>query len=116
MPVEIRSALGKREILKSLRTSNFHDAKRAVAYESAIADALFERERAKLKSISSPRREPPPLSEADVHRLVVRWFIGEEKKSEEWWEQRGQFMDAIESRGLSGSSPGALGITTRGVS
>ncbi|MEI9893061.1 MAG: DUF6538 domain-containing protein [Chthoniobacter sp.] len=69
VPVEIRPAIGKREILKSLRTSNFQEAKRAVAYESAAADTLFEQARAKLKLISVPSRQLAPLSETQIHRL-----------------------------------------------
>ncbi|MDR3405702.1 MAG: hypothetical protein P4L99_24675 [Chthoniobacter sp.] len=46
VPEVLRPAIGKREILKSLRTTNYHEAKRLVAFESATADALFEREAA----------------------------------------------------------------------
>jgi integrase len=93
VPAEIRTAIGKREILKSLRTSDFQKAKRDVAYESAAADALFARARAKLNSSSVARRELPPLSDTDIHRLVVQWFIGKENQSAEWWEQTGRLLD-----------------------
>jgi len=117
VPVEIRSVIGKREILKSLRTSDFQKAKRDVAYESAAADSLFAQARAKLNSSSVARRELPPLSDADVHRMTVQWFIGKEKQSAEWWEQSGKFMDEKLARSvidtlredeaaLTGSFPG----------
>lgn len=100
VPEILRPAIGKREILKSLRTTNFTEAKRLVAFESAATDTLFERERAKLNSSLLPRREVRPLSDAEVQRLVLEWFIGLEKKSEEWWEQSGRLLSDADAQAV----------------
>jgi hypothetical protein len=100
VPEILRPAIGKREILKSLHTTNFNEAKRLVAMESASADALFERERKKLNSSLLPPREVRPLSDAEVQRLVVEWFVGLEKKSEEWWAQSGRLLNEADAQAV----------------
>jgi hypothetical protein len=55
IPQELRKAIGKTEIIKSLRTTDFYEAKRQVAFESVDADALFISERRKLQPVATPR-------------------------------------------------------------
>ena len=98
VPQEFRAAIGKTEIIKSLRTTDFREAKRLVVLESAHADELLAKERRKLKRVSTPPQKLGKLSEAEIHRLVFEWFIGEERHSLEWWEQQGQSLSA-ETRG-----------------
>jgi hypothetical protein len=90
VPRELRSAIKKTEIIKSLRTSNFSEAKRLVAFESADVDALFHSARIKLHRVKSPRGKVSKLSDAEIHRLVVEWFIQIEKRSEDWWQNEGR--------------------------
>ena len=93
VPNELRKAIGKTEIIKSLRTTNFQEAKRLVAFESADADARFISARGKLKPIEQSLIHVPALSDAEIHRLVFEWFIDIEKHSEEWWATSGQSLD-----------------------
>ena len=93
VPNELRKAIGKTEVIKSLRTTDFQEAKRLVAFESADTDARFISERRKLKNIEPPRTQVPALSDAEIHRLVIEWFIDIERESEEWWETSGQSLD-----------------------
>ena len=95
VPIEIRGAVGKREILKSLRTSNFHEAKRLVAFESADADALFAKERRQLKRVSNPEKLSS-LSEADMLQLAREWFVAMEAQTEGWWAQEGRFLNSAQ--------------------
>src|ERR1700677_4793644 len=74
VPQEFRSAIGKTEIIKSLRTTDFREAKRLVVLESAHADELLAKERRKLKRVSTPPQKLGKLSEAEIHRLVFEWF------------------------------------------
>jgi integrase len=106
VPRELRSAIGKSEIVKSLRTANFNEAKRLVAFESADADGLFHSARVKLHRVKSPRREVSKLSDAEIHRLVMEWFIQIEKRSEDSWQNEGRHLalderqEALENLGI----------------
>lgn len=92
VPRALRSKIGKTEIIKSLRTSDFSTAKRLVAFESADADSLFQTTRSKVRRVESPRRQVSKLSDAEIRRLVLEWFIQIEKCSETWWQDEGRFL------------------------
>jgi len=96
VPRELRTMIGKTEIIKSLRTSNFSAAKRLVAFESAEVDSLFHSERLKIRPAKSPRRQVSELSDAEIHHLVFEWFVQIEKRSEKWWQDEGRFLVASE--------------------
>jgi hypothetical protein len=93
IPLELRKSIGKTEIIKSLRTTDFREAKRLVAFGSADADALFVAERRKLQPVAPLIKHIKTLSDAEIHQLVLQWFIGTEQQTLDWWEQSGQFMD-----------------------
>lgn len=85
VPSKLRRAIGKTEIVKSLGTSDLREAKRLCALEAANAGALFASKRGKLNRPPATWTSIPSLSEAEIHRLVVEWFIGTERESEERW-------------------------------
>lgn len=92
VPNELRKAIGKTEIIKSLRTTEFRKAKCICDLESASANARFDSARRTLKPVEQPRMQVPALSDAEIHQLVVEWFIQIEKRTEEWWVSQGQFL------------------------
>ncbi len=97
VPKELRKAIGKTEIIKPLRTTDFARAKRLVALESANADARLESAREKLQQVAKSRFSLASPSDAEVQRLAVEWFIGLEKDSEEWLATEGSSLDPEET-------------------
>ena len=71
VPTELRSAIGKREIRKALRTSDPREALKRVRQASAETDAIFETYRGTAAPVPQVR---VPASEADVERLVLQAF------------------------------------------
>jgi len=96
VPTALRKAIGKTEIIKSLRTTDFAEAKRFVAIESAHVDARFACEWNKLNPVSRSKTTLASLSEAEIHRLAVEWFIDLEKLSEDWWAMSGSSLERDE--------------------
>ncbi len=96
VPTALRKAIGKTEIIKSLRTADFAEAKRFVAIESAHVDARFACEWNKLNPVSKSKTTLASLSEAEIHRLAVEWFIDLEKLSEDWWAMSGSSLERDE--------------------
>lgn len=66
VPKELRKAIGKTEIIKSLRTTEFQKAKQLVVFESADVDARFVSERRKLRGAEEPPASLPALSDAEI--------------------------------------------------
>lgn len=98
VPRDRRTALGRTEIIKSLRTTDFGEAKRLVAFESASAASLLHAKRSELQRIKSPPREASKPSDAEIQRFVSEWFSGIEKQLEERYEKEGRNL-AADARG-----------------
>lgn len=95
VPKELRRVLKKELIRKALKTSDPNEAARMVRFESLQLDAVFERERAKLRGTSAAPKQIDSISKQEAHDLVFQWFIELEEMSETWWENEGRNMDAI---------------------
>ncbi|MHC1547267.1 DUF6538 domain-containing protein [Phyllobacterium sp. K27] len=76
VPDELRPLVGKIEIKKSLKTGDLKEAKLKARYERVALDAEWESLRAKLRLKRDYR-----LSDREIHYLVSRWFVEEEKKN-----------------------------------
>jgi integrase len=87
VPVDLQKAMGKTEIKWSLMTSDYKEANRRIKLESAKADAIFERERAKLvQRIARERKPLAALSEVQMMGLVTKWFVEMEDASEKEYD------------------------------
>ncbi|HEV2805983.1 MAG TPA: site-specific integrase [Chthoniobacterales bacterium] len=95
VPKDLRTVLKKELIRKALKTSDPHEAARTVRFESLQLDALFNRERAKLRRDDVPSRQLRSISRQEAHSLVFQWFAGLEEMSEEWWENEGRNLSDI---------------------
>jgi hypothetical protein len=95
VPKELRAVLKKELIRKALKTSDPQEAARMVRFESLQLDAVFDRERAKLRGTKPVPHQVHSISKQEAHDLVFRWFIELEEISESWWENEGRHMDAI---------------------
>jgi len=95
VPKDLRRVLKKELIRKSLKTSDPHEAARMVRFESLELDAVFDKERAKLRGANGPTKQIRSISRQEAHDLVFQWFIELEELSEEWWENEGRNMGDI---------------------
>ena len=96
VPKGLRKAIGKTEIIKSLRTTDFAKAKSLVALELANANARLESEREKLQPVAKSRVSLASLSDVEVQRLAMERFIDLEKDSEEWFARERSSLDSEE--------------------
>ena len=64
IPLDLQKAMGRREIKRSLGTSNPQEAKRRAAIEWIKLDALFEKERERITLLNAPKHVVEDLSEA----------------------------------------------------
>lgn len=71
VPSELRSAIGKREIRKALKTSDPREALKAVRKASAETDAMFESLRGKVTATVAALA---PASAVDLDRIIRREF------------------------------------------
>jgi hypothetical protein len=78
VPTDLRSAIGKREIRKALRTSDPREALKRVRKASVEADTVFETYRVRTAPDASVR---VPASEADLERLVLQAFQASERQN-----------------------------------
>jgi hypothetical protein len=95
VPKDLRTVLKKELIRKALKTSDPQEAARMVRFESLQLDAVFDRERAKLRGADLPSKEIRSISRREAHDLVFRWFIELEELSDEWWENEGRNLSDI---------------------
>lgn len=96
VPTELRPLYGKREIFrKSLGTSDFREAVSRVRFEAFKLDAEFEDKRREMEN-AARACEPPPavceIGDREAHETVMRFFVGLEKLSHEWWETDGSYL------------------------
>lgn len=94
VPQDLRRTIGKSEIIKSLRTADFHEAKRLVALESLSADSLIDSARMKIRGDRPPVRQVAELSDVEIRRLAIERFIRLEQVLEEDYSAQGRFYDA----------------------
>jgi integrase len=71
VPADLRSAIGKREIRKTLGTSDLRDALKAVRKASAETDAMFEMVKGKVVARAGAR---VPATSADLDRVIRQEF------------------------------------------
>ncbi|MEE9184714.1 MAG: DUF6538 domain-containing protein, partial [Acidimicrobiia bacterium] len=74
VPKDIRSVVGRTEVVRSLKTSDYREALRRLPLARAEVDAQFAeaRRRVRTKVVIS-------LSEHDLRQMVLRWFWREER-------------------------------------
>lgn len=75
VPEELRAALGKREIKRSLKTRDHREAKRQLPLEMLRARAALDEARRKLAVTQTPPVMLPSLAEDELWALMSRWFI-----------------------------------------
>jgi len=97
VPKDLRSLYGKKEIIrKSLDTSDRGEAISRVRFEAFKLDSEFEAKRRELKNA-----QPPPavltIDDREAHALVCRWFIKQEKLSQDWWEKEGSKFEETDT-------------------
>jgi integrase len=87
VPVDLQEAMGKKEIKWALKTSDPNEASKRIKLESAKADAIFERERAKLvQRIAREKKPLVALSEVQIMGLVTKWCVEMEEASEKEYD------------------------------
>lgn len=79
VPEDVRSIIGKHEIIKSLKTEVYKEAVARVSLERARADALIAKARRQLG-----REVRYQISEHDVRQLALLWL----------WEEEGRYLRA----------------------
>ena len=108
VPKDLRAAFGRKEIIrKSLGTSDYREAVSRVRFEAFRLEGEFAEKRREMK-IAKRASTPPPvlseLSDREACDIVIRFFVGLEKISEEWSEKdvsefgeedREQSLDAL---------------------
>jgi integrase len=96
VPTELRQFYKTVVIRESLHTSDYRKAAEEVRFEVARYTAEFQTKREQIRAsrATEPRVTFREMSDQEAHRLVLRWFIGMEKKSAEWWEKDGRQMSA----------------------
>lgn len=80
VPLDLIAALGKKEIKKSLNTSEFSVAKSRLPIEQIRASSLFHDTRKKL-AVSAPAKPTSDnLSKDEIERRVILWFHDEAQR------------------------------------
>jgi len=69
VPADLIAVMGRREVKKSLRTSDLREARRRINVEAAELEARFADARSE-----DTRRPATHLTEAEVRQLVIGWF------------------------------------------
>jgi len=85
--------MGRREVKKSLKTSDFREARRRINVAAAELETRFADARRKDR-----RRPATHMTEAEVRELVVGWFYEEERDAarRRWTEADDQPFDPVE--------------------
>ncbi len=93
VPADLVEVLGRREVKKSLMTSDLREARRRINVEAAELETRFADARRKDR-----RRPATHLTEAEVRRLVVGWFYELEREGarRRWTETVEQPLDPVE--------------------
>lgn len=75
VPDTLRQIIGRREIVRTLRTADYREAVRRLAFENAKIEILFEQARRR-------RAEQPNsnLSDEDQNHLVITWLHEAERR------------------------------------
>lgn len=125
VPIDLQSAMKKKEIKNSLKTSDYREAVRAVKLESAKLDALFDDTRALVHRGAQGKKPLASLSEGQAMQMVVRWFLEIESKSEEEYdadfgrlseEEKGEILSTLneDEQVYSGKVEGAESLVGTG--
>ena len=69
VPANLVEVMGRREVKKSLKTSDLREARRRINVEAAELEARFAEARREGR-----RRPATHLTEAEVRQLVIGWF------------------------------------------
>ena len=85
VPVDLQTAMKRKEIKRTLKTSDFREAVRRVKLESTKLDALFDDAR---DVVNRGSHGLSGITEAQAIQLVTRWFVEAERKSEDWYDRR----------------------------
>jgi integrase len=80
IPHDLIEVIGKREIKKSLNTSELSLARSRLTIEQLKADELFSKTRAQLKAPSLPHKQPINLSQDEIKRRIILWFYDESNR------------------------------------
>lgn len=80
VPLDLIEALGKREIKKSLNTSELSVARSRLPIEQMRADELFHATRKKIAAIAPTTPSHDNLSKDEIERRVILWFYDEAKR------------------------------------
>ncbi len=80
VPLDLIDTIGKREIKKSLGTSELATAKTRLPIEQLKADELFHNARAKTQTNGTTPTQPPLLSRDEIERRVILWFQEESQR------------------------------------
>lgn len=78
VPLELREEIGKREIWKSLGTSDPREANALVKAESLKADQLFDAARKRLSGTEDI------ISDSEAERIAAIWLAEEMEEDEDW--------------------------------
>jgi len=121
VPKDIRSVVGRTEVVRSLKTSDYREALRRLPLASAEVDARFAEahRRVRTKVVIS-------LSEHDLRQMVLRWFWREERLLAEkefssdrfqWLHREEAIKENLEVLGnlLEPEDPGTLAYVQKAV-
>jgi hypothetical protein len=96
VPKDLRSLYAHKEFIrKSLGTSDRHEAIGLVRYEAFKLDSEFAAKRREMEN-SQPPTTVHTISDREAHEMVFRWFIQQEKLSEQWYFENVAKMDEQE--------------------
>ncbi|MEE8144224.1 MAG: DUF6538 domain-containing protein [Kiloniellales bacterium] len=104
VPRDIRSVVGRTEVVRSLKTSDYREALRRLPLASAEVDAQFAEAHRRVRTKSAIS-----LSEHDMRQIVLRWFWREERLLAEkeftsdrfQWSPRGEAIKKNRSAALA---------------
>ncbi len=94
VPADLIAVMGRREVKRSLKTSDLREARRRINVEAAELETRFSDARRK------SRRQPAThMTEAEVRQLVVGWFYELEREGarRRWTETDDQPFDPVET-------------------
>jgi hypothetical protein len=97
VPKDLLTTYKKEHIRKSLGTSDHSAALDKIRLASLKLHTEFAEARARLRRPAlGPPQKIERLSDEDAHRLVVKFFIQEERRHDEWWEKEGRGLPYAE--------------------
>ncbi len=106
VPENLRSIVGRRELIKSLDTADFKTALERVSIQEQACREILHFARAQYEEKAKGKATPKPFepliitSEKQASELARGWFLEIEREGAQWWQENRQNISEEKRNGL----------------